>query len=277
MLAFPMHPRYSRMLLAAHAAGCVRQSALIAALTQGRDLLIRNPGREIEMFRESLFGGPMSSDFWILMRAWEYAVKNQFRADACRRAGIHALTARQAGPLLDHFLELAADQGLDTRERTVPDEALRKCILTGFSDRVARRLEEGSLRCELVHNRRGVLARESAVQNGSLLVATEIREVEGSDGSLNTLLSLATAVEAEWLRDMFPDDMAPAPFAFITIPPSSASAPRNSGCFGIWPSPHGASSRPPRIKPHNCLPGRWHKAGWPWNIGTSRWISGFYA
>ena len=34
MLAFPLHPRYSRMLLAAHEFGCVRQVALIAALTQ---------------------------------------------------------------------------------------------------------------------------------------------------------------------------------------------------------------------------------------------------
>jgi ATP-dependent helicase HrpB len=207
MLAFPMHPRYSRMLLAAQAGRCVRQAALIAALTQGRDLLIRNPGRDVEALREDAFGGPVTSDFWILMRAWEYAVKNQFRPEACRKAGVHALAARQVGPLLDHFLQLASDQGLDTRERTVPDEALRQCILTGFSDRVARRPDERSPRCDLVHGRRGALARESAVHSGSLLVAAEIREVQGADGTLTTLLSLATAIEAEWLRDLFPEDM----------------------------------------------------------------------
>src|SRR5204862_3385955 len=38
MLAFPAHPRYARMLLAANDYGCVREIALIAALTQGRDL-----------------------------------------------------------------------------------------------------------------------------------------------------------------------------------------------------------------------------------------------
>ncbi len=41
MLAFPAHPRYARMLLAAQDYGCVRPIALIAALTQGRDLLAR--------------------------------------------------------------------------------------------------------------------------------------------------------------------------------------------------------------------------------------------
>ena len=45
MLAFPLHPRYSRMLLAAQEYGCVHQACLVAALTQGRDLLLRNAGR----------------------------------------------------------------------------------------------------------------------------------------------------------------------------------------------------------------------------------------
>ena len=43
MLAFPVHPRYSRMLIAAQEYGCVNQACLVAALTQGRDLLLRNP------------------------------------------------------------------------------------------------------------------------------------------------------------------------------------------------------------------------------------------
>ena len=47
MLAFPLHPRYARMLLAAQEYGCVHQACLVAALTQGRDLLLRNVGRKL--------------------------------------------------------------------------------------------------------------------------------------------------------------------------------------------------------------------------------------
>jgi ATP-dependent helicase HrpB len=208
MLSFPIHPRYSRMLLAARDYGCVYQAALFAALTQGRDLLLRNPDKRVLEFREDLFGQQQASDFWILMRAWTYASKQGYRIDACRRAGIHALTARQVAPLLDDFLRIAKQEGLDTNPAPVPDEALQKCILTGFSDRVARRLDTGTLRCELVHNRRGVLARESVVQHSPLLVAAEVREVEGRDRELNTILSLATAIEAEWLRELFPEDFS---------------------------------------------------------------------
>jgi len=205
MLAFPLHPRYSRMLLAAHEHGCVHQACLVAALTQGRDLLLRNVDRDTNSFREDLLGEKASSDFWILMRAWTYAAKNQFRLDACRRLGIHAVTARQVGPLFEQFLRIAEREGLDVKPREIKDEALQKCILIGFSDRVARRLDQGTLRCELVHNRRGVLARESAVQHSQLFVAAEIREVEGRE--VNTILSLATAIEVDWLRELYPEDM----------------------------------------------------------------------
>ena len=66
----------------------------------------------------------------------------------------------------------------------------RKCILIGFSDRVARRIDEGTLRCELVHGRRGTLARESAVKDSPLFVAAEIQELGGRQGEVNTILSL---------------------------------------------------------------------------------------
>jgi ATP-dependent helicase HrpB len=207
MLAFPLHPRYARMLLAAQEYHCVHQACVVAALTQGRDLLIRNPGREAESAREDLLGEKAGSDFWVVMRAWSFAVNNQFRLEACRKLGIHAVTAKQVGPLLEQFLRIAKDEGLDTRPNEVKDEALQKCILIGFSDRVARRLDQGTLRCELVHGRRGVLARESRVQHSPLLVAAEIREVEGRDREVSTILSLATAIETGWLRELFPQDL----------------------------------------------------------------------
>jgi len=84
---------------------------------------------------------------------------------------------------------------------------LQKCILIGFSDRVARRLDQGTLRCELVHGRRGMLARESVVQKSPLLVVSEIREIEGRDREVNTILSLATVIESDWLRELYPEDI----------------------------------------------------------------------
>jgi len=206
MLRFPVHPRYARMLLEADARGCVRSVALMAALTQGRNFLMRGGSKEIEAAREDLLGEEHESDFFLLMRAWRYADKNNYSLDACRRLGIHAQASRQVGPLFEQFLEIAGKEGLDIAEKRVDGTAVRKCVLAGFSDHLARRLDAGTLRCELVHNRRGVLARESAIQKAPLLVAAEVSEIEGRGGEVNVLLSLATAIDEVWLAELFPDD-----------------------------------------------------------------------
>jgi len=217
MLAFPAHPRYARMLLAGKGYGCVRPVALIAALTQGRDLLVRGERNEIDDAREEIFGAEAESDFFVLMRAWRYAERNHFQTDRCRRLGINAQAARQVAFLFEQFLSIAAAEGLDVDDKSVPPEAVRRCVLLGFSDHVAKRISpiplsqraaKGDLRCELVHGRRGVLARESRVK-APLFVASEAREVEsriGKDRVLNVVLSLATAIKEDWLQEFFPED-----------------------------------------------------------------------
>ncbi len=191
MLDFPLHPRYARMLIAAKELGCAREASLAAALTQGRDLLTRDADRD-------RFGGGSTSDFTLLMRAWRWAADHEFRLEDCRRAGVHAQTARQVARLFEQFVRIAGDS-------SGSDESLRQCILAGFSDRVAHRLDDGTLRCQLVHDRRGTLARESVVRASPLLVVAEITEVEGK--KVDTLLSLATAIEPSWLREHFPRDI----------------------------------------------------------------------
>ena len=205
MLRFPMHPRYARMFLAAQEYGCVRSVALMAALTQGRNFLLRGQPRAVEEAREELFGEEHESDFFLLMRAWRYADKAGYNQEACRRLGIHAQGVRQVGPLFAQFLEIAAAEGLDVTEKRIDGVAVRKCVLVGFSDHLARRLDAGTLRCELVHQRRGMLARESVIQQSPLLVAAEITEIE-SRGDVTVLLGLCTGIEEAWLKELFPED-----------------------------------------------------------------------
>jgi len=208
MLAFPVHPRYARMLLAAHDYGCVRPVALIAALTQGRDLLVRRHGKQIGDSRDDLFSEEMESDFFVLMRAWRYAERNGYHIERCRRMGVHAQAARQVGPLFEQFLRIAAAEGLDIGENPVAPDAVERCVLLGFSDHLAKRVDAGSRRCELVHGRRGVLGRESVVK-APFFVVSEVREMESGGGrerALNVVLNLATAIKEEWLRELFPAD-----------------------------------------------------------------------
>jgi ATP-dependent helicase HrpB len=205
MLAFPVHPRYARMLLAAQEQKCVRAVALIAALTQGRNLLRRAEGRQMREDRDDVFGTEDDSDLFILLRAFRFAEKNNFDPRRCARIGLNAGAAREAGQLWEQFLAIARAEGLDLSDRETPPGAIARCVLAGFPDQVAVRLDQGSLRCALVHHRRGVLVRESVVHRARLLTASEIREVESSEGERQVLLTLATAIEEDWLREFFPE------------------------------------------------------------------------
>jgi ATP-dependent helicase HrpB len=204
MAAFPLHPRYARMFLAAHELGCLPTVALLAAFTQGRNLLVplHDPRREEE--REEMLGDA-DSDFFHLLRLWEKGREQNFDFEWCRRWGLHALAARQAGELAQQFLRLAASQDLDVTARPLDEDAVRRCLLIGFSDQLALREDLGTLRCRLVHGRRGELRRQSAVRHARLLVAADVEETHAR-GEVAVLLSLATKVEESWLRELFPHD-----------------------------------------------------------------------
>jgi ATP-dependent helicase HrpB len=204
MLAFPTHPRYARMLLAAQEFGCVRAVALMAALTQSRPLLLRTD-RKTEEERQDLFGGG-GSDFLVMARAFRWAEKNDFRADRCRQLAVHGEAAKQTGRVFQQFLSLAEAQGLDVDAPAAPDENLARCILAGFADQVARRKGSGTNLCDIVHGRRGLLSKESAAAESRLLVAAEISEIGQGSGEVRVQLSMATAIDEQMLRDLFPGD-----------------------------------------------------------------------
>ena len=206
MQSFPLHPRYARMLLSGDEFGCTYEAALIAALTQGRSLLIRNPGKPTLERRLDVLGDPSVSDFLLLMRAYAHAKRHGFRTAPCQDIGIHAQSARQVTALLDAFLRSATHHGLTINDLPATDESIQRCVLVGFVDQLAKRLDGGTLRCDLIHGRRASLSRDSVVRDHPLLVAAEISEIQGRDREMNVLLNLATAVEEDWLSELFPGE-----------------------------------------------------------------------
>jgi len=237
MLRLPMHPRYSRILVEASKRNCVRAAALCAALVSGRDLLqrLRREDKHIADARE-LFEASQDSDFFTLMRAYQFAKNGGFNADQCRRYGIHALTARQVEQTYQQIVEIArrqrmldeasvqysvisnqssqtppdADPDLKTGYRTLntpSDDALLRCLMAGFIDQLCIRRDQGTLECDMTEGRHGTLMRESVVQNAPLFVSANIREVSGRRSENLTLLGLASAVKREWIEEMFPQHL----------------------------------------------------------------------
>src|SRR5260370_37220045 len=114
LLRLPMRPRYSSRWVKVSQRGCVPAASLCAALVSGRDLLMRL-GRDDKHIAEAreLFEASQESDFYTLMRAYQFAKKNTFNVETCRRYGIHAQTARQIEQTYDQIMAIAERQRLD--------------------------------------------------------------------------------------------------------------------------------------------------------------------
>ncbi len=211
MLRLPMHPRYSRMLIEASQRGCVADAALCAALVSGRDLLARldRDDTQTQAARE-MFEASGDSDFITLMRAYDFAKANGFSFERCRSYGINAQVARQVEQTCQQILQAAHQSRLCDRAASPAkdDEALRRCLMAGFVDQLAKRREPGKPGCDLTEHRQGQLVRESVVQDATFFVAANLRQAPARGGSAPlTLLSLATSVQPAWIAEMFPQHL----------------------------------------------------------------------
>ena len=202
MVAFPLHPRIARMLIAAEHYGCVPTMCLVAALLQERSILLRNPGRGIRERQLDLLAGREDSDVLLAIRAWQAAEREGFRRDACEAIGVHGMAARSAGMLQDQLIRTAESQGLDCFEVKPTPEQIYRSLLLGFSDHVAFRT--GGSRCSLVGGRRGTIDGDSVVgREHNLLIATEIQEIGRRQGEVDVKVSGLTAIEETWLSECF--------------------------------------------------------------------------
>jgi len=216
LVDYPLHPRHARVLEAAREAGCAEDFALLLAILQGRPFF----GKAGAAAPARFVDGYEFSDLQPLLRAWDAARAAGFERDACVHLGVNGLAAREAGQLAQQLLRVIVREDgravprpaglpktLRTGETAAPPslaETFAKILLAGFSDQVARRTSAGSLACEVVGGRRGQIPKESLLRQAPLLVAAEIREIEGRD--VQVVLSGCTAVEETWLADLYPQD-----------------------------------------------------------------------
>lgn len=205
MSRFPLHPRFSRMLLAAAEFGCVREAALCAAIAQGRDILL--VGRNNASHKNEDFWEPGDlSEFQALLRAFIRADALNFDTQACAGLGLHALASREAARSADQFLRLAQRAQLPVNDEVAAPEALAKTLLAAFSDHLGVETSSGSRIYRLTGGYSGHLAKDAHIKPPRLLVASEVVEVQGR--ALTVQLNHVTRVEEDWLRELFPGDLS---------------------------------------------------------------------
>jgi len=215
MAAFPLHPRYARLLLEGQRDGCVAEAGFIAAAVQGEGVFVR--GRDAGG-RGEFTEDDDGSDFVAEWRAYQVARDMQFDPRRCAQSGILARGAREIEKSLDQLERVAVRRGLDWREVDFEKnrESVSRVMLAAFSDRLAVRMGVATLACRVVDGGRGKLDTHSAVKNAQAFVATEMTEVEGKE--VTVYLNRCAEISLDDLRSLFPNDFHEHDGAFYDTP-----------------------------------------------------------
>ena len=165
MARYPLHPRLARLVVESGRRGVMPEGAAIAALLSAGERL---PARVAHGSRSDLFA--------LLESDW-----SPYAARLVRQLGGGSARGRVRTP-----------------QTPAQEDALLISVLTAFPDRVARRRQGADL--QLASGSSAQLAPNSTVTAG-LMVAVE---AEDRQDQKSPLVRLASAIEPEWLLDLFP-------------------------------------------------------------------------
>ncbi|MGB8507941.1 MAG: ATP-dependent helicase C-terminal domain-containing protein, partial [Pyrinomonadaceae bacterium] len=221
MLRLPLHPRLARVIVEAEARGVAPEACVVAALISERDI------RANQIFdtgarppRAASTHG--DSDLLELFDLFREAERADFVTERLRRMNLDANAARAVDRVRRQLQRSIEAGGGKPESKAVElsstrEEALLICVLAGYPDRVARRrvrssqTDETNMELQLAGGGSAQLAPESVVRRAEFLVAVEAgeRRPTGRIGarSAKTLVRLASAIEPEWLLDLFTDDV----------------------------------------------------------------------
>jgi ATP-dependent helicase HrpB len=209
MIRFPLHPRVARLVVEAERRGAGREGALVAALVSERD--IRERRFEDRVARVARSHSP--SDLLELADLFAEAAALDFDPRRLGGIGVDARAARSV-ERVRRQIERVVEKAGETSSDGASDDDLLVAILAGFPDRVARRRGRGDERIELTLASGGSaeLAPESVVRASDFLVAVDAEERRdaaraGRERRAGTIVRLASAIEPEWLLDLFPGEV----------------------------------------------------------------------
>ena len=197
LTALPVHPRVGVLLETAQAGGLLDHGALLAALLEERDILLRVDGRQPIL--------PTSdSDLLHRRELFLECAEQGFSPAAARHLGVDRKAVRQVDQARRQLLSLGRRQWPDHAAMEPTDMALRRLILTAFPDRLCRRRSPGQSAAVMVGGRGIKLAEESGVREAELFVA--LSADAGRPGlHAVSLARMASAVTPADLELLYPD------------------------------------------------------------------------
>jgi ATP-dependent helicase HrpB len=198
VFGIPLPARLARVIVEGERLGVARSATLAACLLSEPDIRERPRSGE-----EDASG---SSDLQHRIDLYRMAEWDEFAPHALRSLGLRARAVKDVQALVARLNRTLPD---DTAEDDDAGEtALRRALLAGFPDCVARRQAPGSEQLILHNGTRARLARESVVREGHLLLVLDAEArggtAQGTGGS-QAIAHWVSALDPNWLLDDYAD------------------------------------------------------------------------
>lgn len=204
MARFPCSPRLARMFVDAAARGCLADAAMLAGTVEAGRIKLDAPDERRE--RERAEFASAESEPEEIMALCAAAKQNSFSQKFCSEFGIHAVNARKAFVYAADFRRLARGC-LDAERESAEENALAKCVLAAFPDRVGVRLNKGTLACRMAGGVGGEIRKASkryAPDAGSVFVAMSLMQTNSAAGAAVSASDIFP-ISRDCLREVFPE------------------------------------------------------------------------
>ncbi len=205
MARFPSQPRLSKMFVEAFKRGCLADVALVAAVQDAGRIKLELDDERREHERDSMCVA--NSEPEEIVALCKLARENSFSQDFCKTYGIHSTNARKAFAYAADFYRLARSIFKGDFVELTSSEAIAKCVLLAYPDRVCKRLNLGTLACRLAGGIGCEVRKTSKRYAKDLFVAMSLQETNSATG-VSLVADDIVPISKEWLRELFPNDFS---------------------------------------------------------------------
>jgi ATP-dependent helicase HrpB len=201
LLRFPISPRLGRLLVEGERRGVPKQAALAAALLAERDIVLGTRAA-FGTSPSAAFGARGPSDVLERIERYREAEDARFEPHRLRNFGLDVRAVEGVRRAERQLARLVTDHEPGPSSLEGVDQALLRCLLAAFPDRVARRRRRGERDLILASGGVARLSEQSVAVDPEFLLALDVEEQRGA-GSSHTTVRLASAIEPDWLLEDF--------------------------------------------------------------------------
>ncbi len=193
------------------------EACLMAALISERDIRARSIFDNTARAHAQSARSHGASDLLELFDLFVEAKRSSFSGERLKRMGLDVNAVRKVERVRRQLERLTRSKEMKEEPTLEEEMELLISILAGYPDRVARRrssadeAQRQSIELLLSNGKTASLARESVVRVAPFLVAIDAEERgetgRGGRRGSKTLVRMASAIEPEWLLDLFTESI----------------------------------------------------------------------